>query len=109
MKKILLLTLLFCASFPAFSSEALGSGSISNLSYRGGFVMFKVVGANGVNKCEQCPVDPGKMGVGRCWVNENEKSQVSMLLTAKVTNKEIRGRVYSFSTNCTLYQMTLSD
>lgn len=108
MKPILTFILLLFLSCPVVATEVLSAGYIKGLSYRGGFVMFKVVD-NGVNYCSQCPVDPGAMGVGRCWVDESKSSQISMLITAKATNKPISGRVYSFSTNCTIYQMTVGD
>lgn len=75
-------------STPLLASDGLQAGHIKDLSYRGGWVMFKVVNDAGVNRCEQCPVDPGNLGTKRCWVKETKSAQISMILSAQARNKK---------------------
>lgn len=107
--KFLVGIFLVVSSFVSMASDALPSGSIKGLSYRGGWVTFKVVNSLGVNQCASCPTDPGAMNSGNCWVEESKTAQLSMLLGAQARNKSISGRVSSLTTNCEVYQMTVAD
>ncbi len=101
--------MMLTASFICSASEALPPGSVKGLSYRGGWVMFKVVNDSGLNYCGECPTDPGAMGSGRCWIAESKNAQLSMLLSAQARDKKIYGRVSSLNSSCNVYQMTVGD
>ncbi len=111
MKKIqfILGVMTLSASFVCSASDALSPGIVKGLSYRGGWVMFQVKSDSGVNYCGECPTDPGRLGSGRCWIEENKTAQLSMLLSAQARNKKIYGRVSSLSSSCNVYQMTIGD
>ncbi len=100
---------LFGISSSLFASEAVPIGKISELSYRGGYVTFRVVNDQGVNYCSACPTDPGNRGAGKCWVKESKTVQIGMLLSAQARGKKIYGRVGGFSTSCEVYQMSVED
>jgi hypothetical protein len=71
--------------------------------------MFSIVNA-GTNYCALCPPDPGLMASGgNCWISDSQKTQVAMLLQAKALGLQIWGRVNGISTDCTMYQLQLSD
>lgn len=93
----------------AFSSEAVPAGKIKELSYRGGYLTFKIVSDSGVNSCEACPTDPGNRSSRKCWISEDKSVQVSMLLFAQARDKKIFGRVGQFTTVCDVYQMSIDD
>jgi len=103
---VLLLALI---SLSTYASEPIPTGKIKNLTYRAGWVMFKIVNASGVNACETCPTDPGAMGSKRCWIKGDESAQLSMILSAQARDKSISGRVTDLSSSCGLYQMSVSD
>lgn len=93
----------------AFASEGFAVGQIRQLTYRGGYVSFKVVGDGEVNYCSACPTDPGLQGSQKCWIPDAQKSELAVLLLAKAQSKGIVGRVYAFATDCTVYEMTMQD
>jgi len=93
----------------AAATEALQAGTIKNLSYRGGYVTFNVIGDGGVNYCESCPTDPGSRGNKACWIEEGKQVQISILLSAQARGKKIYGRVPEFVSNCSIYQMTVEN
>lgn len=101
--------MMLTGSFICSASDALSPGSIKELSYRGGWVMFKIVNDSGVNYCNECPTDPGAMGAGRCWINESKSAQLSMLLSAQARDKKVYGRVGSLNSSCNVYQMSIAD
>ena len=100
------ITLLFC---PVLATEAVAYGKVKTLTYRGGWVMFTIVGANNVNYCSSCPADPGAQGTQKCWIEETKSAQLSMLLAAQARDKMVRGRVISLTQNCNLYEMVIQD
>ncbi len=107
---ILLITLIaLIVSQKGYCSEALPLGAIKEISSRGGWVTLKVVGADGTNYCEACPVDPGGRSTKKCWINEDQSTQISMLLSAQARGKRVYGRVGSFATSCGIYQMSIED
>lgn len=101
--------LMLSASFICSASDALSPGIVKELSYRGGWIMFQVKSDSGINYCGECPTDPGGLGSGRCWIEENKNAQLSMLLSAQARNKKIYGRVGSLNSSCNVYQMTVGD
>ncbi|MCP4490644.1 MAG: hypothetical protein GY820_25530 [Gammaproteobacteria bacterium] len=106
-KIVLLGALLFSAN--SMASVNIPIGSIKQISYRGGYITLKIVGDDGTNYCEPCPVDPGKRSTKKCWIQETKTAQISMLLSAQARGKKIYGRVGDFSTVCEIYQMSIED
>jgi len=102
-----LLAALLC--FPAYATEPVGYGKVKSLTYRNGWVMFTLVGADNVNYCSSCPVDPAVQGTQKCWIQETKSAQLSMLLAAQARDKMVRGRVISLVQNCNLYEMVIQD
>ncbi|EKE70275.1 hypothetical protein B3C1_14273 [Gallaecimonas xiamenensis 3-C-1] len=107
-KRLLLLPFL-CLSLSSMATESMNSGYIKGLSYRSGWVTFRVVDGAGINQCEPCPTDPGALGTGRCWIPEQRAAQLSLLLSALAMGKKINGRVYAKESNCEIYQMSIED
>ena len=107
--KIILLIFIFGFSSEIFASDALPLGEISQISYRGGYVTFKVIGPDGQNYCESCPTDPGQRSSRKCWIKEDKQFQLSMLLSAQARDKKVYGRVGSLETSCNVYQMSIED
>ncbi len=91
------------------ATEPVAYGKIKTLTYRGGWVMFTIVGADNVNYCSSCPADPGVQGTQKCWIEETKSAQLSMLLAAQARDKMVRGRVISLTQNCNVYEMTVQD
>lgn len=96
-------------SFSVNATEPVAYGKIKTLTYRGGWVMFTMVGADNVNYCSTCPADPGAQGTQKCWIEETKSAQLSMLLAAQARDKMVRGRVISLTQNCNLYEMVVQD
>jgi hypothetical protein len=80
--------LLSAISISCFASDPIAAGKVKNLSYRAGWVMFKVVNDSGVNLCQSCPTDPGSMNRQHCWIKSDETAQISMLLSAQARDKK---------------------
>ncbi|WP_299006297.1 hypothetical protein [uncultured Shewanella sp.] len=92
------------------ASDAINEGSISDVSYRDGFVTLRVIGGDGeTNHCDKCPSDPGGFGFNKCWIEESKTAQISLLLSAQARGKKIAGRVYDITKDCTLYQMSVQN
>lgn len=110
MKTILnfLSLVIFSTCFSATASDNLSPSIISKLSYRGGYILFEL-NNNGTNSCAPCPTDPSGFGSKKCWVSEDKKVQVSMILAAHAQGKKLEGRVNGLTTNCEIYQMTIID
>lgn len=96
-------------SFMSAASEPISSGMIKNLSYRGDWVMLKIVDENDLNHCEPCPTDLAAFGKGACWISKNNNAQLSMMLSAQAQQKDIHSRVIDLTSNCKIYQMTIVD
>jgi len=107
-KKLSLFVMLFAAN-SVFASDALPVGEIKELSYRNGWVTLKVMGPEGQNYCDACPIDPGSRSTKKCWIEESKQFQLAMILSAQASGKKIYGRVVSFSTSCNIYQMSIVD
>lgn len=99
----------FFMSFMSAASDPISSGLIKNLSYRGDWVMLKIVDENGLNHCKPCPTDPAAFGKGACWISKNSNAQLSMILSAQAQQKYMHGRVIDLTSNCEIYQMTIVD
>ena len=95
----------------AYASDAVGPGTIKNLTFRGNYLMFQLIDGTGVNSCALCPGDPGSFASGGyCWMTTtNNATQVSLLELAKAQGVSVSGRVTALSTDCTVYQMSLAD
>ncbi len=107
--KLILVVVLLSTSQVALSSDPIDPGLVSQLSYRGGYVTFKVVGDDGKNYCDDCEGDPGGFGTKVCWIEETKKAQISILLFAIARGKKIYGRVSNSVTSCKVYQMTIQN
>ena len=91
------------------ASASIGSGVVKNLTSKGGWLTFQVLDNNNVNVCAACPNDPAARGPGRCWVNENNKTHVALVLFAQARAKKIYGRVEALASNCTIVQLEVAD
>lgn len=107
-----LVILTACVFMPliAEATDPISAGYVSWLSSRNGYVMFKVVAADGTQHCAPCPADPGNMSAGGyCWIAETDRTKLGVLFMARAQSLQISGRVSDLATNCTMYQMTLRD
>ena len=91
----------------AYASVA-ATGKPTDLSHRGGYLMFKVIKDDGTNFCSSCPTDPGKFGSGRCWLPDADKTKITMLMTAYTLGKNVRPRM-SGASSCDVYEMRIVD
>jgi hypothetical protein len=106
MKKYILVLFLVQFSTGALASEAILIGEIDELHYRLGYLLIQVK-SGGVNSCAQCGPDiSGYSSSGFCWVDSEDKTLASMVLTAFSANKSVKGRVMSWS-ECKLYQFNV--
>lgn len=62
-------------SLDVSATEPVTYGKIKTLTYRGGWMMFTIVGADNVNYCSNCPADPGAKGTQKCWIEETKSAQ----------------------------------
>jgi hypothetical protein len=112
LKAILVTTLLVTLMWlprPSSATDAVGPGLISDLTYREGYLMFQLV-SGGVNACGPCPGDPGHFtGGGFCWIAQTQTVQIAAFLEAKALCLVLSGRVNGLTTDCTVYQMSVSD
>ncbi len=108
MRVALLVVGLMYASCASAATVGIPYGDVKSLTYRGGWVSFKIVGEDGTNYCSSCPTDPGLQGREKCWIEETKNAQLSMILSAQARGKMIRGRI-SDQANCNVYEMTVQD
>lgn len=93
----------------AHATDPVSAGTISALTYRGGYVMFQLKSGS-TNHCAPCPADPAQFNSGAyCWIAQTQRTQLAILLSAKATGLTVSGRVTGISSDCTLYQMTVAD
>lgn len=102
--------LLTFAASGSYASDAISSGTVSLLTMRESYVMFRLINSSGENLCAPCPPDPGNFNSGGyCWIPESEKAKLGTLYLARAQGITISGRVPSLATNCNMVQMTLRD
>jgi len=96
-------------AYTANATDPVSLGTISGLTYRGGYVMFQLISGT-TNSCAPCPGDPGAYAPGSfCWIPTSNAAQMSVLLVAKAEGLAVSGRVTGITTDCTVYQMTVAD
>lgn len=89
----------------SWASEAIPSGKVEQLTYRNGYVMFKVNSPAG-NGCASCAADPvGFSSGGFCWVQDTNNTIISMLLMSQSRKDDVYARVLSWQ-DCSVYQLT---
>lgn len=92
----------------ALASDPIAAGSVTNLTYRDSYVLFQLE-SSGTNSCSKCPTDPAGLGAGGyCWISTSVSAQIAMLLQAYAEGLAVGGRVNGISSDCTVYQMTIS-
>lgn len=93
----------------AFGTDPINAGHLKNVTWRHGWITFYIIGADGTNYCEPCPVDSSATNYNRCWISDTKSAQVSMLLLADAQDRLLSGRVIDITTDCTVYQMTVHE
>lgn len=92
------------------ATDPIAAGRVSLLTHRNGYVMFKVVSDSGVNGCAPCPGDPAAYAAGgNCWIADTETARLAIVYMARAQGEQILGRVADLATNCSMYQLTLTD
>lgn len=103
----LLIILMSLTATTVVASEAIGTGKIEQVRYRGEYIQFKVMDSGNVNRCGQCGPDAsGYAGGGYCWVHPDSKVLVSLFLSAMAMDLTVSGRVGSWD-SCKLYEFHL--
>ncbi|MFC1747386.1 hypothetical protein ACFL2V_01120 [Pseudomonadota bacterium] len=106
-----LFILLFIGVMPSLVIASQGmTGAPKNITYRGGYVMFKVTDpATDVNACAACPIGPGGYNAGHCWISDTKKAQLSLLLMAKAMGNQVKGRADNLTSACEVNELSVLD